>query len=1717
MPSGNNQGKFAPKKMMIMNNLNNSIQGDETLIWKGKNGWKSRLLFTLGLTMLFALLTIKVALGQSVIYHENFGTTAVNLSTLLAGPPVWTRSGAQETNTQLNATSASSGTFFGFASSGSMNAGDNGTTTVGTAVLLVSNIVTTSYSSIQLSYSGRKTAAYTGVISLDWSNDGSTWNPVTYTDVSNAGAWEAVNGGTRINLPAGAANQANLRVRWTFVRSNTSGNYRIDDFRVWGVSASPTVNLTASLTKFYGNLTYDSEPQTMIVSGTNLTDPIVLGPLAGYGFSTTLGGPYVASVSLTPSSGSVSSTNIYVILNGSNPVGSYSGNIPASSTGATTQNAAATGQVYGNGTGNFTAGNLVTLRVGESGGPALSNASTPIFLDEYTPSGIFVQSKPLPFSNGALGAGNRCFTLSGSATSEGYLNLSPDGQYLTFGGYNTPPGLVGVASTTSASVNRLVARVSQNGTINTTTRINDGYNSNNIRSAATVDGTAFWTGGAGGTTIGGTRYVTLGNTGTTVQVSGGANANTRGTAIYNSQLYCSAAAGSNIGVSTVGTGLPTTSGQTTAMISGTTNNVELTNPHGFVFVDVDDDGNPDIMYVADVNLGLNKFSNTGGVWTKRGSLPNSSGRAIYGVSASLNGSNRDILVCMGTTTAISTEIYKFVDASNVTDNITSNGTDIITACGGSALITAPASVGFKGISFVPVAVPTPTVDHTFTSPGPATAPQGTTNKALYRIQADITIGNALLTGVTVQTGGFYAASDFTNFRLIVSNDAVLDGSDPVISTIGTSTGPGQTLAFTGIGQNLPAGTTRYLFITGTVSGCASIGNNISINSVPLSAITYGNPSTVKNGTPAAGSAYNIVLGIPNDVTGFSASTGEPTVALNWTNPGCLTEVVVVASTSPIGSLPTGSYTGNNNFPSAPLFNGGPGRVVYVGSTSPQIISGLTINTPYYIKIFVKNAGVYSNGIQVLVTPTLTNIYSRGSGISHTDAIWSLTPTGTGQTLAAIGGMSQTRGLVIQSGHTVQLSTSGGAVVARTLVVESGATFIATGTTTSDNKFLNLFGDITNYGTIGTGATYNPICFGIEGFTVRFKGTGAYDIGRVRKNTAINPVSNLIVQTNVNIRFNGGAALYNNQDNTRLNIQVTSGKKLDITDATGDFALDGTDGNNSVERAGNLIVYGKFEVGGTFFARNDNITPGYSCAISVEPTGTITARNFNSDFVNGQGTSLTLNPGSKLNIIGTLTVNSGTLVSNGALRMVSNASGTARIATSAGNISGNVTVERYVPIRGWHFTGTAVQGQTIMDWNDDFYTQGPMPGVKIPNPGSNTSSIFLYNQAGTLNDGLSQFNGWEVPTTSALDPLARFEGYRVFLPEPLTLDNTGPISLGDKTLNLDYSGSSQYIGYNLRINPHLSAFNWGSVTRNNVDNTVVIWDPNSNTYKYFGSDIFGGSLGAPTAAINPVASGQAFFVRANGPAPSITIPESAKVSGGTFFRSATSQGEAFKIEMASADGNSDEALFNFIENATPGHDAKYDAAKWTNPFVNVYTITAEGKPFAINAIPFEGQQMVVPVGFNAPAGAYSLNFSGLTALENVANIYLKDNELGMLINLNSQPMYAFTLANAGVNNDRFELIFTNGVTTISGEKELRASSSVYPNPVSAESFSLALANLKGDVQIELTDMLGRNLMTKLVNVNSEKAVIQLDKPAKAGQYLLHVKAHSSVKTHTLVVN
>jgi hypothetical protein len=341
---------------------------------------------------------------------------------------------------------------------------------------------------------------------------------------------------------------------------------------------------------------------------------------------------------------------------------------------------------------SFTPGNLVVLRLSDGVTPISTNG-TPGFLDEYTTAGALVQSIALPTTQSGA---NYPIAFNGTATSEGLMNLSADGKYLVIAGYatNTVAPASGAVHT-APGVPRVVARVDASGNIDTSTVLGDlGASPGNCRSAASTDGLDLWFGNSSAAI----RYTTLGATSTT-QLSTNP-VNIRALNITANQLYASSQSGA-FRIYTVGTGLPTTSGQTCANLSGILTN-NSNSPYQFIFVTLQTGASsPDTMYVADdaSTAGIVKYSLVAGNWTSNGTIRAASVRGLT-ASVEVLGSTTNVhLFATGGSSASNNAIVAYTDSTGynaspgsvyVTTNATATGVSV-----------------FRGIAFAPTsAAPT---------------------------------------------------------------------------------------------------------------------------------------------------------------------------------------------------------------------------------------------------------------------------------------------------------------------------------------------------------------------------------------------------------------------------------------------------------------------------------------------------------------------------------------------------------------------------------------------------------------------------------------------------------------------------------------------------------------------------------------------------------------------------------------------------------------------------------------------------------------------------------------------------------------------------------------------------------------------------------------------------------------------------------------------------
>jgi len=343
----------------------------------------------------------------------------------------------------------------------------------------------------------------------------------------------------------------------------------------------------------------------------------------------------------------------------------------------------------------FTPGNIVVVRIGD-GSATLNSAATATFLLEYTPAGVLVQTLALPTT--ATGT-NSILTNTGSSTSDAVLTRSVDGRYLVLTGYDAAVGTTALTTTASATNNRIIGRVAANGTIDTSTRIGDAFSGTsasgaNIRSAATVDGTAFYAVGSNT----GVRYVPFGTAGATATtaITTAAPTNNRSVGIYGGNLYVASASGANFGISQVGTGLPTTGTQTIAQLPGFPT-ASGPSPYAFYFADLSTTvAGVDVVYIADDRAapdgGIQKWSLVGSTWTLNGTIVSAAttSPALRGLNGQTTGTTVSLVA--------SGNGGLFVLSDNAGYNAAPS-----TATLPAAIATAGTNAAFRGVAFAPVA------------------------------------------------------------------------------------------------------------------------------------------------------------------------------------------------------------------------------------------------------------------------------------------------------------------------------------------------------------------------------------------------------------------------------------------------------------------------------------------------------------------------------------------------------------------------------------------------------------------------------------------------------------------------------------------------------------------------------------------------------------------------------------------------------------------------------------------------------------------------------------------------------------------------------------------------------------------------------------------------------------------------------------------------------
>lgn len=634
-----------------------------------------------------------------------------------------------------------------------------------------------------------------------------------------------------------------------------------------------------------------------------------------------------------------------------------------------------------------------------------------------------------------------------------------------------------------------------------------------------------------------------------------------------------------------------------------------------------------------------------------------------------------------------------------------------------------------------------------------------------------------------------------------------------------------------------------------------------------------------------------------------------------------------------------------------------------------------------------------------------------------------------------------------------------------------------------------------------------------------------------------------VQMNINTTMNGtispitGSLYFNGRKLTMggmINISYTNTSAFNVT-ATSDLVISGN------AAAGNKL----------YFAPSAHTL--HDLTVNTSSTGVL-------------GNALDITAGSAF---GTVTAN-GTFNALGYLTLKSDANGTARVASSAGTIDSNVTVERYIPPRrAWRFMAIPINNDTLhirSGWQEGVNNPSlstrydPSPGYGTHITGDNNTSLgYDYNTTynASIKTWVQSVNGWSTtapPTVSTL--INSYPGYCLFvrgsravdlaqatyaIADPTVLRLTGKLNNGTWSKNWAGVLANDWL---LVGNPYASSIDISTMLSGATgvySNKFWVWDPAfSGTYGVGGYVTYNNGIMAPLTTNYPAATtiiqgGQAFFVQSNTTSASISFHQNEKTASESdiFGRHSSPDPRVYiNLMLPSADSlllvDGTAALFANRFSAGVDED---DANKLPN-FNESIALLRNEKRLAIETRPKPQPQDTLFFRM-----AY-LKYQPYTLLimpqylnaERV-QAWLIDKYLNTEtpVNASDSTLYNFSATTDTVTYmRRFMIVYKKLPHTVTAKQEEKtvvanetAGASVFPNPVTDNNFILNLTNINaGDYTVNVYSFTGKLVLSYIINHSGKSSASKITLPQglAAGNYNLNVISRNgnTIKSIPLVI-
>jgi hypothetical protein len=529
-----------------------------------------------------------------------------------------------------------------------------------------------------------------------------------------------------------------------------------------------------------------------------------------------------------------------------------------------------------------------------------------------------------------------------------------------------------------------------------------------------------------------------------------------------------------------------------------------------------------------------------------------------------------------------------------------------------------------------------------------------------------------------------------------------------------------------------------------------------------------------------------------------------------------------------------------------------------------------------------------------------------------------------------------------------------------------------------------------------------------------------------------------------------------------------------------------------------------------------------------------------------------------------TLQAGNVTSNGKLRLTSSAASTGLLyndvqnfPSGGGVVTDNIVVQRYIDPRynrgsGYRHYSSPVSGATfaMFEAGTDFTA---VCNAAYSYPGNNAlnpyPTVFYYDESRVPATGTFDY-GWLSPasSTGSAGTLQSGRGYTVNIKAanaatgapnivnltgvPLTGDQFGPVTRKTNT------------GLSLVGNPYPGFIDMNRVMDDNLDNSNH-QGFDGMVFKFKSTSMYDGSYtvlsrdDSGTDSLNqyfPMMQG--FFVRKTdtvGTAAyqfhdSQRVGESDVPGRGypttnttPFYRTASrAAGTGLYLSVVDQANPAlrDESRIEFRQDATPGHDARYDAVRPGDNFgqnPTMFTVNAVGEECMRNGLPELQGSVTVPLGLRTlvPGRTYALQLSKVLQL-GVGQAFLEDRQTGRVQDLVAHPTVTFT-ASASSYEHRFFLRFEHTAGTA---RALPPTFEVYPNPAATgrEVQFSAHGLAPGVATATLLTPFGTTMLTQAIEVSGDGLLMGTlaTTGLKPGLYILRFASAASVTTQRLQI-